>query len=326
MSKILIPLSLWCVFTPFYLQAKNNEPFNQGSVDDAFHKGCLLYAQYKFTEAEEWLTYAADQGNQDAAYLNARLLAFQTQPKNFPEQSKKNLENVANQGHLESMRFLYEKGEWLTRQERLQWQQHYYNQLINLGAEKPAQAYFRLSQYHNSIEHKALSDYELQQAVKLELPNAYLAYAGQLPIEEAKAIYLTEAKKGVIPAIRHVITILEQEGKFDQALYWREINAELGDLPSVASLGLIYQGNSERYNFVPQDLAKAYAYYLNYLENAGTARFSRLYKKIDENLNTLSSVLSPELLTDANTLAQSWNSTQYYYYDALWEQANCSTK
>lgn len=323
MSKTLhIFLPFLYAITPVYLAADTQDSSNQLSQNNAFDKGCLLYAQYKFTKAEEWLAHAIDQGVQDASYLSAKIILLKTKANDLPQQSKKYFLKAANQGHLESMKFLYEEGEWLAEAERLQWKQHYYNELIHLGAQDPAKAYFRLSEYHNN-NNKMLADYELQQALKFDFPAAWLVYASQRPIKEAKKIYLSEAEKGVIPAIRHVITLLEQEAQFDKALHWREVNAQHGDLPSVASLGLIYQGKSVRYSFVEQDLAKAYAYYITYLENTGTARFSHLRNTIDENLKTLTNTLSKERLSYANTLVQSWSTTQYYYHDALWEQANC---
>ncbi|WGW01274.1 hypothetical protein QF117_10790 [Vibrio sp. YMD68] len=326
MSKLRLTLSMGLACTSFYLPAQVQGDLSQSGSDDAFRRGCLLYGQSKFNEALVPLESAAIQGHQDAAYLTARLLSYKISPKDFSRQSQTTLLQGAKQGHLASIRFLYQQGEWLSERERAQWKQRYYDQLIKLGATQPANAYFRLSQYHKREGDLALSEYELLQAVTFDLSAARLEYASHQPPKEAKGIYLSEAEKGNIPAIRQVIRTLEKEGEFDEAFHWREVNAKRGDLLALASLGFIYHGQSDSYAFVEPNLAKAYAYYSLYLDRAGTDRFRLLYQRVADNVNTLPHVFSSELLVDAEALAQSLVSSDalYYYHDELWEQASCS--
>ncbi|TKE89437.1 sel1 repeat family protein [Vibrio kanaloae] len=285
MSKHRLMWSMGLACTSFYLHAQN--AFPPSEAEEAFKQGCLLYGQSKFSQALVPLELAANQGHQDAIYLAARLHSYQKAPQLFSKQSQTYLHQAAEQGHLASIQFLYQQGAWLSVGEQAQWKQQYYNQLIELGATQPAHAYFRLSRYHKREGDFALSEYELQQAVTFDLSAAWLEHARHQPPKEAKGIYVSEAEKGVIPAIRQVIKTLEQEGEFDEAFHWREVNALQGDLLSLASLGFIYQGQSDRYAFVEPDLAKAYAYYSLYLDRAGTDRFRPLYQRVADHLNTL---------------------------------------
>ncbi|TCT61626.1 sel1 repeat family protein [Vibrio crassostreae] len=325
-SRLTLSIGLACLSSSLHAQIQDDP--SQSGPDEAFRRGCLLYGQSKFNEALVPLESAAIQGHQDAAYLSARLLSYQVSPKDFSTQSQKYLLQGAKQGHLASIRFLYQQGEWLSEGERAQWKLRYYNQLIELGATQPANAYFRLSRYHKREGELALSEYELQQAVTFDLSAAWLEYARHQPPKEAKSIYVSEAEKGSVPAIRQVIGTLEKDGQFDEAFHWREASAKRGDLLALASLGFIYHGHSDRYAFVEPDLAKAYAYYSLYLDRAGTDRFGLLYQRVVDNVNTLPHVLSSELLADAEALAHSWvsSSAPYYYHDVLWEQANCSAR
>jgi hypothetical protein len=324
--RLLLSIGLAC--TSFYLPAHYQDNLSLSEGDEAFSRGCLLYGQSQFNEALVLLENAAIQGHQDAAYLTARLKSYNVSPEDFSKESQATLLQAAKQGHLASIRFIYQQGEWLSEGERAQWKREYYNQLIELGAVQPAHAYFRLSQYHRREGELTLSEDELQQAIAFDLSAAWLEHASRRPREEAKSIYLSEAEKGVIPAIQQVIGIFEQEGQFEEAFHWREVSAKRGNLLALATLGFIYHGNSDRYAFVEPDFAKAYAYYSLYLDRAGTDRFGLLYKRVEDNVNSLPAILSKDMLAYAETLAQLWVSSedQYYYHDGLWEQANCQAK
>ncbi|WP_083628832.1 sel1 repeat family protein [Vibrio panuliri] len=310
--------------------AMNNYDVSKMSAEEAYQHGKLLRSQFKNSEAKTYLQYAADNGYPNGAYLYAmESMGNQTNPRAV-ENAIVYLTNAAELGSRPALRYLYRQGEWLSEAKRRKYQTQYYNSLIELGAQSPGVAYLCLSDYFYA-EDKELSAYYLSKAIEFELPSAHMISAQRLESEEGSFFfasdrvaqveqhYLQAAELGYIPAIKKYITILEQKGKYKEALTWREKALTQGDITSLVSLGAIYSGSSVRYGFVEQDLAKAKAYFELYLDNAGQDSLSDIYKQTEYNHKNIIDKITVDKELQVERIKDGLSNVDFFYnYDFLW--------
>lgn len=300
------------------------------SPQAAYQHGKLLRAQFKSVEAREYLKYAADHDDPDGAYAYAMEQMGYHDRVRATGYARDYLIKAAEGGSRPALKYLYRDGDWLSRAKRDKYKVKYYNSLIELGAVSPGLAYLYLSDYFHTSDSE-LSDYYLNKAMEFEIPSAYMTSAKRLEngegdfffdssrIDQSHRHYQHAAEAGYIPAIKKYISILESQGKFEQALKWREIGLEHGDITSLVTLGNIYSGNSPRYSFVTPDLLKAKVYFELYLESAGQDRLPNVYQQAETNykdtVDKIAEIYLPQSEAFKNELAE----IEYFYnHDHLW--------
>ncbi|EOX1796584.1 sel1 repeat family protein [Vibrio cholerae] len=271
----------------------------QLSAQQAYENGRLLRAQFKNLAAREYLKYAADLGEPNAAYLYAMEVANYRTTIRTPPESQHYLLLAAQGGSRQAMRVLYQNGEWLRAAER----KAYYDSLIDLGSREPSHAAYELALYHQKDNPK-LAQHYLTIAADFEHPAALMLLAQQIEQGEgsypvpgsranaARKTYLKAAETGYIPAIRKYIQLLENKEKYQDAYYWRQQAVQRGDLTSLVAMGGILSGQSELYRFVEPDLKQAKAYFNRYLEVAGSDRLSHVYHNSQKQLLDISMQLN----------------------------------
>lgn len=301
------------------------------TAQQAFENGRLLRAQFKNVESRPFLKHAADSGNADAAYLYAMELSNYKTTIRTPQEARDYLLQAAQGGNRHAMQHLYLNGQWLSKKDRLDWQQKYHDALIRLGRTAPAQALFELAQYYHARD-KALSEYYLTKAAAFRHPRALMEQARRIergagtyvmPGERETVVrktYLAAAETGYVPAIRAYINLLEDKGRYKEAFDWRRKALQAGDLTSLAALGFIYSGQSEGYPFIETDLVLAKAYLDLYMEMAGTDRLETLYSTVAESYQQITPRINAEQEKAADKIESSLkNSVDFYNHDLFWD-------
>lgn len=301
------------------------------TAHQAYIEGRNLRAQFKNNRARTYLKYAADKGDTQAAYLYAMELSNYKTTIRTPAKARDYLLLAAHNGNIRAMKSLYQGGEWLRLRERQYWEREYFNAVVTLGQSHPTRALFELSEYYKKSKPE-LSDYYLDQAVERHYPRALMVKAQQIsqgkgsywaPGSREKAeyqLYTDAAKQGYIPAIRKYIQLLENEGKFKQALQWRKQAIKEGDLTSLAAVAMILSGYSSNYQFVEKDLATAKAYFDVYLDTAGDDRLDELYKNIEQHYSDVMKIISPDELKASKNIEKKLKEKQRFYnHDLYWD-------
>lgn len=301
------------------------------TAEQALESGRLLRAQFKNIASRSYLKHAADEGNADAAYLYAMELSNYNTTIRTPPRAREYLLQSAEGGNRHAMRHLYQHGDWLTSHEQKYWQQQYHDALITLGQTHSPQALFELSQYYQPIDQNLSEEY-LSMALEFNQPQALMEQAKRyqngdgyfvLPggrETQARKLYLSAAQTGYIPAMRAYISLMEDKGRYQEALQWREKALKAGDLTSLAALGFVYAGQSEGYQFVEPDLAKAQAYLDTYIETAGTNRLKNLYLSVEESSKNISQRMTAEQKKTAQVIEENLkNNSEYYNHDLFWD-------
>lgn len=301
------------------------------SAQQALESGRLLRAQFKNIEARNYLKHAADKGNADAAYLYAMELSNYNTTIRTPPRARDYLLQSANGGNRHAMHHLYTHGDWLTEHEQTYWQQQYHDALVTLGQKDAPQALYELAQYYQPID-PTLSEQYLEMAVDFKQPQALMEKARRyqngdgyfvLPgarDTQVRKMYLEAAQTGYIPAMRAYISLLEDKGRYKEALQWREKALHAGDLTSLAALGFVYAGQSENYQFVQTDLAKARAYMDTYIETAGTNRLKNLYLSVEESNKNITQRMNVTQKKRAENIEYKLNDNVVYYnHDIFWD-------
>lgn len=310
--------------------ATENYHVDQMSADEAYAHGALLRAQFKTREARQYLKYAADKGHADAAYLYAMDSLEYRHSARVSEHAQQYLEQAAEGRSLFALNYIYQSGDWVSRAKRNNYQNQYFNLLIELGATQPGRAFLLLSEYFHHSDPE-LSNYYLSKARAFELPQAEMTYASRLEHGDGdyffdssrnaaiRDSYFTAASEGYIPATKKYVALLEQQGNFEQALQWREKALAQGDVTSLVTLARIYSGQSTRYSFVSADLAKAKAYLEHYLETAGKDRLLQTYEKVEQDYKDIIEMMSAPQLAQADQIKQELvNQPPFYHHDYLW--------
>lgn len=300
------------------------------SAADAYKHGKLLRAQFKNTEAREYLKYSADNDYPDGAYAYAMETMGYHDGVRATGYAREYLVKAAESGNRPALKYLYRNGDWLSHAKRNKYKSAYYNSLIDLGALSPGLAYLHLSDYFHESD-RELSEYYLEKAMEFEIPSAFMTSAERLENGEgdyffdservalSRKRYMHAAVEGYIPAIKRYVAILESRGKFQEALEWREVGVVQGDITSLVTLGNIYSGNSPRYSFVKTDLTKAKAYFELYLENAGQDRLSSVYHQAETNYKEIVDKIAEVQLPQAQALKDELSEVTYFYnHDYLW--------
>ncbi|MFG0605349.1 sel1 repeat family protein [Vibrio mimicus] len=303
----------------------------QLTAQQAYENGRLLRAQFKNLTARQYLKYAADLGEPNAAYLYAMEVANYRTTIRTPPESQHYLLMAAQGGNRQAMRELYRNGEWLRSAERVLWQQHYYDAVIELGARNPSQTAYELALYFQENDPK-LAQHYLGIAVEFEYPAALMLMAQQIEqgqgsypmpgsrVTEARKTYLQAAKTGYIPAVRKYIQLLENKGKYKDAYYWRQQAVQHGDLTALAAMGSILSGQSDVYHFVEPDLKQAKAYLGLYLEVSGSDRLSNIYQNSQRQLLDISMQLNEHDKEIASEIEMQLEQYQpFFNHDAYWD-------
>lgn len=300
-------------------------------IDEAFKVGKELRAQFKHLESRDYLKCAADKGHADAAYLLAMDLFHYKKTIRTSSSAQKYLVLSAENGSRHAMRYLYQNDSWLTKQERIFWQQEYLGTLITLAQTNVSQALYELSEYYQPLD-SDLADYYLQHAVEFNHPKALMRRAEQyhegkggigLPGSQETKVretYLRAANMGYIPAIKTYIQLLEEKGRYKDAFKWRMQAIKEGDITSLASVGIILGGYSQVYQSVQPDLVRAKAYLGVYLSVAGTDEFSDLYNRVLDYERQLSQLITAEQTQEVETLEEELkNDLSFYNHDLYWD-------
>lgn len=330
LGKVLICLvGLLATFSS--LSEEKIYDMQQSSAQQAFEKGRLLRAQFKNLAARQYLKYAADLGEPNAAYLYAMEVANYRTTIRTPPESQHYLLLAAQGGSRQAMRVLYQDGEWLRMAERRIWQQRYHDAVIDLGAKKPSQAAYELALYYQYSD-PTLAQHYLKIAAELEHPAALMLAAQQIErgegsypmpgsrATEARKTYLQAAQTGYIPAIRNYIQLLENKGKYRDAYYWRQQAIQHSDLTALVAMGNILSGQSDLYRFVESDIKQAKAYFELYLETAGPDRLSNLYQNSEKQMTDISLQLSEQEKMEASEIElQLENYQPFFNHDAYWD-------
>ncbi len=303
----------------------------QFSAQQAFEKGRLLRAQFKNLAARQYLKYAADLGEPNAAYLYAMEVANYRTTIRTPPESQHYLLLAAQGGSRQAMKVLYQEGEWLRTAERHIWQQRYHDAVIDLGGKEPSQAAYELALYYQYSD-PTLAQHYLMMATELEHPAALMLKAQQIEqgkgsypmpgsrATEARKTYLQAAQTGYIPAIRNYIQGLESKGKYNDAYYWRQQAVQHGDLTALVAMGNILSGQSDLYRFIESDIKQAKAYFGLYLETAGPDRLSNLYQHSQKQMVDISLQLSEQEKIEASEIElQLENYQPFFNHDAYWD-------
>ena len=302
----------------------------QMDANEAYSHGALLRAQFKSSEARQYLKYAADKGNADAAYVYALDTLGYRHNERVSEQAQFYIEKAAEGQSLFALNYIYQFGDWISKAKRDSYQRQYHDRLIELGADAPDRALLLLSNYFHQSD-LSLSQYYLDKARSFELPQAQMMYAARLEQGEGDFFfdsdriaamsnsYLKAAQAGYIPAIKKYITLLEEQGKLDKAFQWRQKAREQGDVTSLVTLAKIYSGQSQRYDFVNQDLIKAKVYFELYLETVGQDRLLQTYEKVEQDYKDIVDTLSEQDIAQADEMkAILSDQEKYYHHDYLW--------
>lgn len=321
----------FCCFYGFgHCSEQFSYDLNKLTAQEAFEKGRLLRAQFKNIEGRKYLKFAAEQGDENAAYLLAMdLISFKSTIRTPPE-SKHYLNIAAKNGSRKAMQYLYLHANWLEIEERGLWKTRYYEILINLGKSEPAQVFYELAMYHKGNDDD-LSQYYLERAIDLEHPKALMELAHQIEDgsglfivpgsrqTQARILYLQAAQTGYLPAILKYIKYLESVEKFENAYEWRVKAMEIGDLTSLPILASILTSQSENYRFVENDVQTAKAYFNVYLESAGRDRLPALYSNIEVKLTKLP-LRQGNDLNDNNLIENEMKKYgPFFNHDAHWE-------
>ncbi|WP_244187306.1 sel1 repeat family protein [Vibrio qinghaiensis] len=301
------------------------------SPEKAFATGRLLRAQYKNMESRPYLKYAADSDNPDAAFLYAMELSNYKTTIRTPPEAREYLLKAAELGNRRAMKHLYTDAKWLRDRDVQYWKSQYYDSLIRLGRDEPAQATYELAQFYKGMDNEMYSHY-LDKAVSFNHPRALMDKAKQvqagsglflMPGEretKVRELYLAAAKTNYIPAMRFYIDILESKGRFKEAYQWRLMALEQGDITSLATIIKILLGDSASYQFVIQDRIKAKAYLDLYLTYAGTERMQSLYSTLQLEEESLAGKMSDEEKLQANDIFINYkNNLNFYYHDVFWD-------
>lgn len=329
-GKVLIcAVGLLSVFSSFSNEISYD--MQQLTAQQAFENGRLLRAQFKNLTARQYLKYAADLGEPNAAYLYAMEVANYRTTIRTPPESQHYLLLAAEGGSRQAMRVLYQDGAWLRAVERDLWQQRYFNAVIELGASEPSQAAYELALYYQERDPK-LSQFYLNIAVDFQHPAGLMLWAEQISqgkdsypmpgsrTTEIRKTYLQAAETGYIPAIRNFIQILENKGKYEDAYYWRQQAVQHGDLTALVAMGNILSGNSELYRFVEPDLKQAKAYLGLYLEIAGSDRLGNVYQNSQKQLIDISSKLNEheeEIVLEIEMQIEKYQ--PFFNHDLYWD-------
>lgn len=301
------------------------------SPEKAFATGRLLRAQYKNMESRPYLQYAADNDNSDAAFLYAMELSNYKTTIRTPPEAREYLLKAAELGNRRAMKHLYTDAKWLRDRDVQYWKSQYYDSLIRLGRDDPAQATYELAQFYKGMDNEMYS-YYLDKAVSFNHPRALMDKAKQvqeggglflMPGEretKVRELYLAAAKTNYIPAMRRYIGILESKGRFEDAYQWRLMALEQGDITSLATVVKILLGDSASYHFVTPDRIKAQAYLDLYLSAAGTERMQSLYSILELEEESLAGKMSEEEKAQANDIFVNYKSNlNFYYHDVFWD-------
>ncbi|WP_100753144.1 hypothetical protein [Vibrio salilacus] len=310
--------------------ASNNYHIEQMGADEAYSTGALLRAQFKNSEARQYLKYAADNGNADAAYVYALDSLGYRHTERINQQAQRYLEKAAEGQSLFALNYIYQFGDWISAAKRDRYQRQYHDQLIELGADDPGRALLLLSGYFYHSD-RPLSQYYLDKARLFELPKAEMTYAARLEQGEGEFFfnsdritamnqsYLKAAQAGYIPATKKYISLLEEQGKLNRAFEWRQKALEQGDVTSLVTLAKIYSGQSQRYGFIERDLIKAKAYLELYLETAGQDRLLQTYEKVEQDYKDIVDTLSEQEIAQAELIkAELVKQETYFHHDYLW--------
>jgi len=329
-TRLLI-IILWFFCAVGNSAEEGSYDLNNLSAVEAFEKGRLLRAQFKNIEGRRYLKFAAELGNSNAAYLYAMELTSYNSTIRTPSESRHYLMIAAKYGSRKAMQFLYQHANWLEKEERSFWKKNYYNALINLGSEQPAQALYELALYHKGSDDE-LSQYYLSRAVAFNHPQALMDLASQVEAGKgifflsgsretnARQTYLKAAETGYLPAILNYIKCLEGAQMYEKAYEWRIKAMEAGDLTSLPILASILTAQSEPYGFVESDLVAAKAYLSVYLESAGTDKLPALYSNVETLFSNLSLTVNDTYDNKLIILENKIKSqAPFYNHDTFWD-------
>lgn len=321
-----ILLSILCSFG-----AAAQQPFDidQLTPKAAFEKGELLRAQFKDKEARGYLLYAAEEGNVNAQYLYAISLLTYHPSSRYQPAAVQNLFTAAKSGYRPAMFELYSRQGLLSRDEQAEWKQRYLESLLELAKTQPNDADFYLYQFY-SQEHgdEEKAEEYFEQALKAEQPLAMYEQAENLQKGDGFYIFQSNrfddmnewlaksASKGYIPAYRKLIENYESEGDYKSAYDWRVKLLQQGDLLSLASMGNILLGHSNKGYESFTNTRLGLEYLSLYLKFAGQDRMASTYDKAKDNYDRTFEKLTEAERKQHETLIRSrLDSVRFVYAD-----------
>ncbi len=264
--------------------------------EKAFEMGEQLHRQFKDKQAMKYLKFAADNGSVAGAFLYGTLHQplMSTSTARKKDESYSFIRKAAENGYLPALKWLYQHD--IDSPQYDDWRRRYYSALIFLGQSQPDKAFYLLADYYRDSDNERYSFY-LSEAVKRKYPKALIEQAQRLDSEEGSyivpsikqervaSLYFQAAETKNIPAIRAYIGWLESHQYFTDAFHWRIKALQVGDILSLAELGLIYSQPKPNYRFIDVDYSTSSLLLNKYINEAGDERFKGLYKKAQIALN-----------------------------------------
>ncbi|EGU49474.1 hypothetical protein VII00023_17464 [Vibrio ichthyoenteri ATCC 700023] len=330
-SKIGAICVLLSFTSPVALAATSDYEISEMTAERALEKGQIMRAQYKNIESRPYLKHAAEKQNGAASFLYAMEIANYKTTMRTPLEARQYLVKAAELGNRRAMHQLYTQANWLRPIDISYWKSQYFNSVILLGRDYPAQAMYELAHFHKDSD-DALSTYYLDKAIDFNHPKAMMDRAASMAESEGglltsktysaeeEALYLRAAETKYIPAIKRYIDVLEARGRFEDAYQWRVQALESGDIKSLAVMSKILLGQSAMYDFIAVDKVKAKAYIDLYLSAAGQERMKSLYSSLAMDEESISGTISAEEKKQATEIYLKYkNTTVFYNHDLLWD-------
>ena len=323
-------LSLWSllavVWSPSSFAITQSE-LEQLTPQQAYEKGKLLSWQYKYDESNQYLKYAADKGDADAAIIyasNVRGNALIMKPEEY-----KYVIVAAEKNQPFGLLKAASNRNYQGKKDREYWRQKaltYFNKKIQAG--DVGALFYKASLIPD--ENDKLN--WIERAAKAGFPQAqyYMAeyykngngtfYIPGKREKEIKRLYKEAAEAGYPPAISDYGYLLRSEGLKKEGWEWVVKRANTGDAEAILEVADIYSAMYKPLDSVPQDKVKSAGYFKVYYQSMNVDINDDKQSAYYEDYQKLLSTMTGEEKAQADKFAKDFLATHTVRaFDGFWQ-------